>query len=115
MDDSVAALLCLPFLIFPALVLAGIIASKLMAFERVRKIRGATEFAPGPSMDDPRNVSDKDFIAETMQLLKTQPTPPEVIVEQVKCLRFAEATGSFDKALQMLSQMRFARETPAKS
>jgi len=40
-----------------------------------------------------------------MQILKTQPTPAEINVEKVKFLRFAEATGSFDKALQMLSQL----------
>jgi len=50
-------------------------------------------------------MSTKDFIAETMQILKKQPTPSEINVERVKFLRFAEATGNFDKALQMLSQL----------
>jgi hypothetical protein len=31
--------------------------------------------------------------------------PVEINVEKVKFLRFAEATGNFDKALQMLGQM----------
>jgi short-subunit dehydrogenase involved in D-alanine esterification of teichoic acids len=39
-----------------------------------------------------------------MQILKTEPTPAEINVERVKFLRFAEATGSYDKALEMLSQ-----------
>jgi short-subunit dehydrogenase involved in D-alanine esterification of teichoic acids len=51
-----------------------------------------------------------DFIAETMQILKTQPTPTEINVERVKFLRFAEATGNFDKALEMLSQVRLSNQ-----
>jgi len=65
----------------------------------------ATDLTPGRSENDPRMMSAKDYIAETMQILKTQPTPSEINVERVKFLRFAEATGSFDKALQMLSQV----------
>jgi len=66
----------------------------------------ATDLTPGRSTDDPRMMSVKDFIAETMQILKTQPTPAEINVERVKFLRFAEATGNFDKALEMLSQIK---------
>ena len=66
----------------------------------------ATDLTPGRSTDDPRMMSVKDYIAETMQILKTQPTPAEINVERAKFLRFAEATGSFDQALQMLSQIR---------
>jgi len=65
----------------------------------------ATDLTPGRTTDDPRMMSTKDFIAETMQILKKQPTPSEINVERVKFLRFAEATGNFDKALQMLSQL----------
>jgi len=50
-----------------------------------------------------------------MQILKTQPTPIEVNVERVKSLRFAEATGTYDKALQMLSQIRLPSDTETKS
>ncbi len=115
MDDFVAALLCLPFLISPALVLLAIIASKIKASGMVRESCGAADPAPSPSTDDPRMLSVKAYIAETMQILKTQPTPSEIIVERVKPLRFAEATGTFDKALQMLNQVGLTRETTAKS
>jgi uncharacterized oxidoreductase len=75
----------------------------------------ATDLTPGRSTDDPRMMSVEDFIAETMQILKTQPTPAEVNVEKVKFLRFAEATGNFDKALQMLSQITLPNQVATKS
>jgi uncharacterized oxidoreductase len=60
----------------------------------------------GPSQAvDPRAMPLKDFIAETMQILKSQPEATENIVENVKPLRFAEATGSYDKAFERLSQL----------
>ncbi len=71
----------------------------------------ATDLTPGRTTDDPRMMSVKDYIAETMQILKTQPTPAEINVERVKFLRFAEATGNYDKALQMLSQLRLPSDT----
>jgi uncharacterized oxidoreductase len=64
-----------------------------------------TELGGSAQAADPRAMPLKDYIAETMQILKTQPTPAEINVEKVKFLRFAEATGSFDKAFQMLGQM----------
>jgi len=64
-----------------------------------------TELGGPAQAADPRAMPLKDYIAETMQILKTQPTPSEINVEKVKFLRFAEATGNFDKALQMLGQM----------
>jgi len=74
----------------------------------------ATDLTPGRSASDPRMMSVEDYIAETMQLLKTVPTPTEINVEKVKFLRFAEATGNFDKALQMLSQIRLPDQVAAK-
>ena len=56
---------------------------------------------------DPRAMPLEEYIAETMQILKSQPEAPENCVERVKFLRFAEATGSFDKAFEMLTQMSF--------
>ena len=64
-----------------------------------------TELGGPAQAADPRAMPLKEFIAETMQILKTQPTSTEINVEKVKFLRFAEATGNFDKALQMLGQM----------
>ena len=64
-----------------------------------------TELGGPAQAVDPRAMPLKDFIAETMQILKTQPTPAEINVERVKPLRFAEATGQHDKMLEMLGQM----------
>jgi uncharacterized oxidoreductase len=47
--------------------------------------------------DNPRAMPLKQFIAEVMQILETQPTPPEICVENVKRLRFAAENGSFDQ------------------
>ncbi len=64
-----------------------------------------TELGGPAQAADPRAMPLKEFIAETMQILKTQPTPAEINVEKVKFLRFAETTGTYDKALEMLGQM----------
>ena len=45
---------------------------------------------------DPNAMPLKDFIAETMNILKTSPDATEICVERVKPLRFAEANGSYD-------------------
>jgi uncharacterized oxidoreductase len=60
----------------------------------------------GPSQGtDPRGMPLKDFIAETMHLLKSHPEATENFVEGVKPLRFAEANGSYDKMFQMLGEL----------
>lgn len=64
-----------------------------------------TELGGPAQAADPRAMPLKDYIAETMQILKSQPEAGEICVERVKPLRFAEATGSYDKVLQMLGQM----------
>ena len=66
-----------------------------------------TELGGSSQMNDPRAMPLKEFIAETMQILKSQPEAPENCVEGVKFLRFAEASGTFDKAFQMLTEMSF--------
>ena len=65
----------------------------------------ATELTPGRTPNE-RMMSVPDYIEQTMQILSTQPTPNEICVEHVKFLRFAEARGNFDKALQMLSAVK---------
>jgi uncharacterized oxidoreductase len=65
----------------------------------------ATELTPGRTPNE-RMMSLPDYIEQTMQILSTQPTPSEICVEHVKFLRFAEARGNFDKALQMLSAVK---------
>jgi uncharacterized oxidoreductase len=64
-----------------------------------------TELGGKAQSVDPRAMPLKDYIAETMQILKSQPEAYENCVERVKPLRFAEATGTYGKVLQMLGQM----------
>ncbi|MGP8251868.1 MAG: SDR family oxidoreductase, partial [Terracidiphilus sp.] len=54
----------------------------------------ATHLMGGAS--DPRAMPLDKFIAEVMAILKQQPTPPEICVENVKPLRFAAESGKFD-------------------
>lgn len=46
--------------------------------------------------NNPRAMPLDKFIAEVMEILKRQPTPMEICVENVKTLRFAAETGNFD-------------------
>jgi short-subunit dehydrogenase involved in D-alanine esterification of teichoic acids len=120
MDDFLAALLCLPFLIPPVMVLLVIIASKIKDSGMVKAIRFAmrggsvegVEIIPcAASTDIPSGCSGKnrclmpveDYIAETMQSLKTQRTPTEVNVKRV------------DQSIQRLSQIRLPCEAATKS
>jgi uncharacterized oxidoreductase len=54
----------------------------------------ATHLMGGAS--DPRAMPLDKFIAEVMQILKTQPTPPEICVQNVMGLRNAEREGRYD-------------------
>ena len=54
----------------------------------------ATDLMNGAS--DPRAMPLDKFIAEVMEILKTQPTPAEICVENVKGLRNAEREGRYD-------------------
>ncbi len=49
---------------------------------------------------DPAAMPLDKFIAETMEILKTQPTATEICVETVKPLRFAVESGHFDALFQ---------------
>jgi uncharacterized oxidoreductase len=64
----------------------------------------ATDLTPG-RVPNERMMSLPDYIEQTMQILKVQPTPGEICVEHVKFLRFAESNGNFQKALGMLSSV----------
>jgi uncharacterized oxidoreductase len=55
-----------------------------------------TELMRQSQANDPRAMPLKDFIAETMNILKTSPDATEICVERVKALRFAEANGGYD-------------------
>lgn len=56
--------------------------------------------------DDPRAMPLDKFIAEVMQILKTQPTPTEICVENVKALRFAAMSGRYDAVFAGLNASR---------
>lgn len=49
-----------------------------------------------------------DFADEVVGLFGGQPTPPEILVERVRPMRFAEAEGQFDERFSNLN--KFARE-----
>jgi uncharacterized oxidoreductase len=52
---------------------------------------------------NPRAMPLDKFIAEAMEILKSQPTPPEICVENVKTLRFAAESGHFDTIFARLN------------
>ena len=64
-----------------------------------------TEFGGPSQAADPRAMPLEDFIAGTMKIIQSQPDAREVIVEQARGLRFAEATGNFDAAFEGLGHM----------
>jgi uncharacterized oxidoreductase len=55
-----------------------------------------TELAGPHQAIDPNAMPLKDYIAETMKILKSSPDATEICVERVKPLRFAEANGGYD-------------------
>jgi uncharacterized oxidoreductase len=55
-----------------------------------------TELAGARQANDPNAMPLKDYIAETMNILKTSPGATEICVERVKPLRFAEPNGGYD-------------------
>ena len=54
---------------------------------------------PGGTLD-PRAVPLEQFITEVMEILKTQPSVKEICVENVKGLRHAAESGSYDAVFQ---------------
>jgi uncharacterized oxidoreductase len=52
---------------------------------------------------DPRAMPLDKFIAEVMEILKQQPTPAEICVENVKPLRFSAESGRFDQIFNGLN------------
>jgi uncharacterized oxidoreductase len=62
-----------------------------------------TELTGPGQASDPRAMPLKDYIAETVRLLETSPDAEEILVERVKPLRFAEASGEFAAAFKGLN------------
>ncbi len=56
--------------------------------------------------DDPRAMPLGQFIPEVMEILKQQPTPAEICVENVKRLRFAAESGHYDAIFQGMNGAR---------
>jgi uncharacterized oxidoreductase len=63
----------------------------------------ATDLMDGAS-SDPRAMPLGKFIAEVIEILKTEPTPAEICVENVKPLRFAAESGHYDSVFQGLNK-----------
>jgi uncharacterized oxidoreductase len=59
-----------------------------------------TELMGSRQANDQRAMPLKEYIAETMKILKEQPAAKEVLVERVLPLRYAEKNGDFDKAFR---------------
>ena len=57
----------------------------------------------GSSAGDPRAMPLGKFIAEVMEILKTQPDATEICVENVKRLRFATESGHYDAVFKGLN------------
>ena len=66
-----------------------------------------TELTGAQQASDPRAMPLKDYIAETIDILKTQPTPAEICVERVKFLSCAAESGKYDEAFNTLNSMAF--------
>jgi uncharacterized oxidoreductase len=66
-----------------------------------------TELTPGQSQQAGYQPLD-EFADEVMSLFAQQPTPPEILVERVHFLRFAEAEGRFERSFGELQQLAAA-------
>lgn len=64
----------------------------------------ATDLMPGQA-SNPNSMPLEDFIAESMNLLKTQPNATEISVERVKFLRYAAESGHYDTAFNTINQV----------
>ena len=62
----------------------------------------ATDLVPG-HRENPRSMPLQAYIDEVMGLIAKDPKAHEILVENVKFLRFAERTNSYDKVFGMLN------------
>jgi uncharacterized oxidoreductase len=62
-----------------------------------------TELGGARQVNDPNAMPSGEFIAETMDILKSSPQGTEICVERVKQLRFAESIGHYQKTFTQFS------------
>jgi len=69
-----------------------------------------TELMGSRQAADPRAMPLNDYLGETIEILKTQPTVTEVLVERVKPLRYAEQSGKekYDAFFQQFNDAMMA-------
>ncbi len=67
----------------------------------------ATDLMPGHAAD-PRSMPLDEYIDEVMRLWEAAPDAPEILVDRVKPLRFAERDGKHDAVFAMLNGGRSA-------
>jgi uncharacterized oxidoreductase len=72
-----------------------------------------TELMGSRQAQDPNAMTLKEFISQTMKILKTSPNAQEICVDRVKPLRFAEASGNYDKVFQTFNGRIAAHEPGA--
>ena len=72
-----------------------------------------TELMGPRQAQDPHAMPLTEFISETMKILKTSPNAAEICVDRVKPLRFAEASGNYDKVFQTFNGRIAAHEPGA--
>jgi uncharacterized oxidoreductase len=70
-----------------------------------------TELTGPRHASDPNAMPLKDFIAETMNILKTSPETTEICVERVKPQRFAEASGVYESFFNKFNDAMAAAAT----
>jgi uncharacterized oxidoreductase len=63
-----------------------------------------TELMGPQQAHDPRAMPLAEFLAEVMEILRTQPNITEICVERVKPIRFAAESGGFDAIFQGLNE-----------
>ena len=64
-----------------------------------------TELMGEAQAADPRAMPLQDYVTETIEILKTQPTPPEICVKRVDFLRHAAENGNYDDVFNTINSM----------